>query len=196
MEYMRVRDLVPNPRNPKRHDVPGITAAMKRFGYIDASIIDERTGMLIGGHGRAEVLLWAQQLNMRPPEGIVVDGDGDWTQPVQRGWSSANDDEADAALVALNRFVERGGWDEQARLEILEQLARQPAGLDGVGYDLDEVDQMAKAARAPLPEPPSAEPQLGAMEYRLLIICEGESQQAELLNRFEQEGLTCQAVIV
>ena len=35
VEYMRVRDLVPAPRNPNLHDSEAIGGAITRHGFID-----------------------------------------------------------------------------------------------------------------------------------------------------------------
>ena len=32
-------------------------------------------------------------------------------------------------------------------------------------------------------------------QFKIVVECEGESQQAELLDRFDQEGLKCRALI-
>ncbi len=45
------------------------------------------------------------------------------------------------------------------------------------------------------PDDAKTAPQLGALEYRVIVECEDEAQQAELLARFEAEGLTCRALI-
>lgn len=38
-------------------------------------------------------------------------------------------------------------------------------------------------------------PQLSGMEYRIIVQCESEGEQARLLERFESEGIKCQALI-
>lgn len=38
-------------------------------------------------------------------------------------------------------------------------------------------------------------PQLSDMEYRIIVQCESEGEQARLLERFESEGIKCQALI-
>ena len=61
-------------RNPKAHDDEGIAASMARFGYVEAITMDERTGLLVAGHGRLDFLEGARDAGEAPPEGIVADG--------------------------------------------------------------------------------------------------------------------------
>lgn len=137
-EYMALESVLPNPANPKAHDHEQIDASVGRFGYIESITLDERTGCLISGHGRRETLIAMRDRGETAPEGVTVrDSDGAWLVPVARGWASRTDTEALAALVALNRLTEVGGWEETALLDLLDQVSA--AGGDdallGVGYD-------------------------------------------------------------
>ena len=42
------------------------------------------------------------------------------------GWSSRADTEAGAALIALNRTTELGGWVDEELIRLLTDLADQP----------------------------------------------------------------------
>lgn len=131
--------MVRNPSNPKRHSTQLIGDSVRRFGWIESLTLDERDGSLISGHGRADtmvdMLAQARQAGHEPPDGVRVEPDGEWSLPVTRGWSSADDREQQAALVALNRGVEVGGWDDRALADILSNLSGADGGLSGVGYD-------------------------------------------------------------
>lgn len=144
-EYLPLDDLQPNPANPKDHVIEGIDGAMGRFGYIEPISIDERTGYLISGHGRRLSLLARRDAGTEPPEGVEVGDDGRWLVPVNRGWSSKDDGEARAALVALNRWVERGGWKRDELTDILESLSTSDDGLFGVGFESGDLNVMLAA---------------------------------------------------
>lgn len=141
LEWIPIDDLPEDRKNPKRHQVDGIADSMGRLGVIDLQVIDERTGKLVSGHGRKRALIAARDRGDDPPDGVTVTRSGVWTVPVVRGWRSKNATEAKAALVALNRFTELGGWDDDALADILSELAAGP-GLDGVGYTPDDVDAL------------------------------------------------------
>lgn len=148
MGMMRLEDLTPNPMNPKGHSLDTIDASVGRFGYVEPIVLDERTGFLISGHGRRETLLAMKERGESAPEGVQVDTDGGWRVPVSRGWRSRTDTEAAAALIALNRTTELGGWVDDALLDILDTLTEEEDGLAGVGFEHDEVDDLRERLQA------------------------------------------------
>ncbi len=154
LEPMRVADLVAlgDPRNPKDHDIDGVCASLRRFGLAELVLLDERTGLLVAGHGRVEALdLMEGDPEQDPPRGVTTDGDGAWVVPVTRGWSSENDDEAGAYLIASNRLSEVGGWHLDPLTQLLAAVRDTTHGLDGVGYTPDSVDDLL-ASVAPPPD--------------------------------------------
>ena len=127
--------------NPKGHDEQGIAASLRRFGYVESIVLDERTGKLVAGHGRLDQLRAAKEAGEDPPDGIVVTK-GEWTVPVTRGWASKDDNEAKAYLVASNELTSRGGWaDQQGLADLLTQLQDGP-GLDGVGFTTLDLEDL------------------------------------------------------
>lgn len=135
-----VEDLVPAERNPKNHSPETLDASLDRFGFIDPIVRDDRTGRLVSGHGRTEGIIARMHRGDPPPEGVEVTG-GRWLVPVVTGWASEDDDEAAAAVIALNRIGERGAWDEPALAALLSTLDQGP-GLAGLGYDLADLDDL------------------------------------------------------
>lgn len=157
IDYLPLDEIERATVNPKGHDKVGISASVERFGVVEILVVDERTGRLVSGHGRLDALLAAHAEGTPPPDGVEVDEAGRWLAPVVRGWASADDDEASAALVAVNRLVEKGGWaDPDELIGILAGL-RDRERLDvAVGYDNDDLDaliaSLAESAPAPVPE--------------------------------------------
>lgn len=129
IDYMPIDTLLPAERNPKRHDGDGIRRSIGRFGYTKCALIDERTGRLVAGHGRLEQLRAMRTAGDAPPDGVMVDNQGRWLMPVERGWASRNDHEAEAYTIASNRWTERGGWDEQSLAEVLKDIVNADADL-------------------------------------------------------------------
>ena len=123
LEFRPLDSLTSAKRNPKRHD-PSIAASLERFGIADSiGVIDERTGRLLGGHGRVEALR-AMKANGKPaPAGVSVEGDV-WIVPVLLGWASKDDAEGEAALVAMNETSRAGGWNAPALTDLLRDLDR------------------------------------------------------------------------
>ena len=150
IEYMPIDELRGAEHNPKGHDKPRIANSISRFGFADASILDERTGRLVAGHGRHGDLLARKEQGKEPPEGVVVDDDGRWLMPVQRGWASRSDEDAQAFLVAHNRLTETGGWDDQGLLDMLERINDvDPELLDVTGYTEDDIENLSDLRSGP-----------------------------------------------
>lgn len=142
VEYRPLSSLEGDPRNPKAHDVGTITASVDRFGYLEPIVIDGRTGLIVSGHGRAATLRAMRDRGEAPPEGVREEPPGVWMVPVVTGWSSRSDTEAAAALIALNRTTELGGWVDESLLGLLDGLADVEDGLVGVGYTGSDIDHL------------------------------------------------------
>lgn len=130
ISYRLLSSIAAAPRNVKKHDIEELTLSIQRFGFNDAVIVDGRTGKLVSGHGRVEALRAMHLADpQRHPAGVRVKGEGaqpEWLVPVQDGWSSKNDTEAEAFLVAANRIVELGGWDQVNLADVFEAHDRFP----------------------------------------------------------------------
>lgn len=148
-EYMPIDELVEAARNPKGHDDQLIGESFERFGFIEPIVMDERTGRLVAGHGRLHRLLREHGEGREPPEGVTRGRDRRWRVPVDRGWSSIDDEEAFAAGVVLNRAGERGGWKRDELGGLLDEL-RAGRGLAGVGYTPGDVDDLLKSLAPPV----------------------------------------------
>lgn len=141
IEYMPLAKLKKWPRNPKDHDIGQIHQSIGRFGYVQPVMVDERSGMLVAGHGRLETLEQMRAEGKTPPERVETNKKGEWFVPVIRGVRFANDQEAAAYAVADNRLAELGGWDDAALVDVLKDLNENDA-LTGVGFDADDLDEM------------------------------------------------------
>lgn len=147
IEYVDVSTLQPDPANAKMHDQDALEESIKRFGYVEPVVIDERTGLLVAGHGRVEQLqaqLAKDDGHEEIPSGVRSIVSGTWQIPVVRGWASTDDDEAHAYAIASNRLTERGGWDDKALYELLKTAAEDPDELIGTGFYLKDLDELAK----------------------------------------------------
>jgi hypothetical protein len=145
-------------RNPKTHAQADIQASIRRFGFTEPIVVDQRTGRMVAGHGRREALLELKKRG-EVPAGVEV-RDGRWFVPVLTGWASKDDTEAEAYVIASNRLTEVGGWDEKALAEMLGRLNTGDL-LAGTGYEPTDVDALLRSV-----EPPKTE--VGATPAELL----------------------------
>lgn len=143
--FIPLTDLPPDPVNPKMHEVERIIASIRDHGFIETPVVDERTGLVISGHGRRKALIEMQVRGEPVPDGVLVDDDGGWLIPVTRGWSSASDRQAHAVLILLNRLPAAGGWEPEALAEILEDLATSDTDLfDSLCISDDEMEELLR----------------------------------------------------
>lgn len=188
IEYLPLDTLKAAQRNPKDHDIGSISTSINRFGYVEPIILDERTNRIVAGHGRIESLQALRKMGGKPPEGVKADN-GAWLVPVVRGWASESDTAANAYLLASNRLTELGGWHQEGLKELLGELASQDA-LAGVGWDAEDLDKMLAANESKTVVFDVA------LKFQVIVDCQNEAEQAELLQRLEAEGLKCKPLML
>jgi hypothetical protein len=94
-------------------------------------------------------------------------------------------------VIADNKLAENAGWDQDLlRVEIAD-LSLLGFDMPLLGFNEKELSKLMKADDAN----PDASPQLEGLSYAIVVRCESEDEQRELLERFEAEGLTCNALI-
>ncbi|NUL26056.1 ParB N-terminal domain-containing protein [Streptomyces lunaelactis] len=143
--YVPLTDLAPAPGNPKRHEVERIIESITTHGFVDQPIADERTGTILGGHGRREALIEMQSRGASLPDGILLDNDGGWLVPVQRGWASRSDIEAKALNIKLNKIGADGGWQPRSLAAYLEDIVTADAELfDSLAIPEDELESLLR----------------------------------------------------
>ncbi|MFI6182558.1 hypothetical protein ACIA8R_44015 [Nonomuraea sp. NPDC051191] len=200
IEHMRLHAIPRAVRNPKEHDLPAIRTSIEEFGCVIAGELDERTGRLVVGHGRLQVLEEMAAEGESPPEGVLIDDDGTWLPPIVRGWSSRSDADAEAYLIANNRTTERGGWEERMLAEVLADVRdADPDLLAATGYTADDLTQMAAAddhrPEEELPEPGDADEDVRPEVWGIVVTCANETEQTRLLERLADEGWQVRALM-
>jgi hypothetical protein len=137
IEHVPIDELVKWPGNPKRHDVETIKASMRRFGFVAPIVIDDATGRIVAGHGRAEALVAMRDAGEKRPARVALAADAKgWLVPVLRGVAFGSEREAEAYLLADNRLVELAGWNNSE----LAQMLREAPSLDGTGFSQVDLD--------------------------------------------------------
>ncbi|MGW2156579.1 hypothetical protein [Nonomuraea sp. NPDC001699] len=200
IEHMRLHAIPRAVRNPKEHDLPGIRASIEAFGAVVAGEPDERTGRLVVGHGRLQVLEEMAAEQESPPEGILLDDDGAWLVPIVRGWSSRSDAGAEAYLIANNRSSEKGGWEERMLAEVLADVRdAAPDLLAATGYTADDLTRMVAAddhrPEEELPEPGDADEDVRPEVWGIIVTCDNEDEQTRLLESLADEGRQVRALV-
>lgn len=144
IEYVPLAEVQKYPRNPKRHDEGVLQESIDRFGFTNPLLVDETTGQLAAGHGRLERLVDMKAKGLAPPKRINVAKGGEWLVPVIRGVGFKDDNELAAYVVADNRTVELGGWDNKLLADILTDFKNtgDAAAFEGVGWSQKELESI------------------------------------------------------
>jgi hypothetical protein len=157
IEYVRLDGIHRDPTNPKDHDLGGLAESLKRFGFVAPMGMNEETGLLLFGHGRLDELEDLRRRGEPAPDNVKVDpGDGMWLAPVVRGVNLSEDD-GKAYVIADNRLVELGGWNEPELARRLIEIAGGEAGLEATGFDGQDVDALLDAFAGPGEFPPHSD---------------------------------------
>lgn len=118
-------------KNPKLHDLEGLMASFRRYGFVNPLIVNEATGILLVGHGRYLALERMKGEGEPPPQRITVE-DGEWLIPVVtdvwlgelEAMSYAVDDNLSTMAGGDLTFLELSrAFNEQRLAEVLEGLA-------------------------------------------------------------------------
>ncbi|MFB4284869.1 ParB/RepB/Spo0J family partition protein [Nonomuraea sp. MTCD27] len=198
-----VDDLEPHPDNPHQGDVDVIAKSIEKNGFYGTVLVQASRMRIIAGEHR-----WrgakAKCLGQVPA--VILDVD---------------DDAALRILLADNRTAEIGGYDDQALAELLRGLD----DLDGTGWTEQDLDDLAEAIAvddavaltsegAPaqgggradqagadasdeeeLPEPGDAETHTRPVVWGVVVTCDSEAQQVQLLNQLAGQGWNVRALM-
>ena len=153
--YVDIYDVVPDGRNSKDHDIGVLCESMIRFGFTQPVLINDADNKILAGHGRIKALQQLHSQGYEAPKRIDVTKDtGDdkieyWSVPCH--YININDKaEAEAYLIADNRLTEIGGWLDDKLVDSLQNILEETGSLDGIGWDLEDLDDLASITDEPL----------------------------------------------
>ncbi len=159
---MEVKDLTPNPRNPRRitdEKLVALKRALTEFGDLGGFVYNRKTKRLVGGHQRAKVFnahskIVFEKTYTKPTktgtvaEGYVVFG-GERFKYREVSWDDVREK---AANVAANKGA--GEWDEPMLAEWLRDIGDFGFDPDLTLFDGDErADLLASLEPAKKKEP-------------------------------------------
>lgn len=164
-------ELLPNPRNwrthpPRQRDA--LLAVLAEVGYADALLARETSDgrlMLIDGHLRAE----ATPQTVVPV--LVLD---------------VTEEEAAKLLATLDPLSALAGADSERLAELLSDVHTENAALGKLLEDLARQQ----------PALPGEDADDGEeRQFHIIVTCDSEQRQVELLQQFTEEGLQCRAFV-
>lgn len=191
IEWVPLDDLLAKRHrdNPKRHDMPKLRAMIRRFGFVQPPTLDATSDILVAGHGRLRALSELRESGQRVPKRIQVGPKGEWMVPVLCGVAFSDDDERDAYLLVDNFASEAGGWDPEKLTAMLRKQGDDR--LTSLGIDEKKWSRLVTRMRAPKRDRAVS----AGLKFKLVVTCEGEDQQAELMEELEARGLDVKPIM-
>jgi len=114
--------------------------------------------------------------------------------PIER--VECDDETAMRILLADNRTAEKAERESEPLADLLESLETTDDGLTGTGYSDDDLnDLLDDLGRGEMDVGAEDQSDMLEDEFQVLVECEDEWQQQELLDRLEQEGYECRALV-
>lgn len=162
-----------HPRNPRRGNVREISRSIAAQGWYGAIVAQRSTGYILAGNHR-----YRSALSM-----------GASTIPVC--WVEVDDEEALRILLADNRTSDLATNAEDELAILLAELSGSEDGLEGTGYDDDDLEELLRD-----PSEDEAPDQIDELVpgFEVIVTCRDESQQRDLLDRLQEEGYACRAL--
>jgi ParB-like chromosome segregation protein Spo0J len=117
-----------NPRKISDQALESLKQSIERFGFVDPVIVNDRTGVLVGGHQRIKA---AKELGLEavPVVGVNLD-----------------EGEEKALNVALNKIS--GEWDLDLLKGVLEDIQADGLDLSLTGFDEQELASLLNPSAA------------------------------------------------
>lgn len=103
----QLKDLHADPANANRHPANNlrlIANSLTAFGQVEPLVVQAKTGRVIGGNGRLEVML---SLGMKEADCVELDID---------------DHKATTLAIALNRTAKTSEWDDETLASLLQSM--------------------------------------------------------------------------
>lgn len=125
-----VEGLKPYHRNPRQGDVGAIMQSLEHHGQYRPIVVNSRTQEVLAGNHTLEA---ARQLG--------------WTE-IAATFVDVDDDQAARIVLVDNRTPDLATYDDAVLAELLAELAQTDEGLDGVGFDGDDLDRLLEDLQA------------------------------------------------
>jgi GNAT superfamily N-acetyltransferase len=174
-DHRRVRagDLVPHELNPRTHTEVqrvALQALYDEIGFARSLLAYELPDgrlKLIDGHLRRD---------LTPEEVLDVEV------------LDVSDAEARALLLAIDPLAQLAGYDERLLGELRQRAEQDSAAVKSLWQTLEEAERKARARLRRDAAAEEVEPR-----FFVLVVCADEEEQTELLSRFQEDGLKCEA---
>ncbi len=171
-EMIAISKLKPWGNNPRKNDaaVGRVAESIRKFGFANPILARKENFEIISGHTR---LAAAKLLGLKEVPVRLLD---------------LNEHDAHLLALADNKLGEIAEWDDDLLGALLKDMSIGEASF--AGWDPDELGKFVSLESDLAP----SEEMLDE-KFMIVIECQSEEEQVTLLERFQDEGLKCRALI-
>ena len=119
-----IDSIKPHPRNVRQGDIGAISGSLQQHGQYRPIVVQKSTGLILAGNHTYKA---AKALGWKEVAATFVDCD---------------DEQALRILLVDNRANDLATYDDSALSEMLKELLETDLGLDGTGFDPDDLDDL------------------------------------------------------
>lgn len=179
IQWVDIEDVIPFSNNSRTHSdsqVGQIAALIREYGWTQPIVVSPDLTIL-AGHGR---LAAARKLKEKKVPVIVLDG--------------LSDAQKRAYVIADNKVAMNSGWDVDLLKAELEHLSEVDFDLSLLGFDTSELGTLMGLDDEDIEEGEDESDQLKD-SFDIVVKCDSENKQIELLDEFQSRGLECRALV-
>ncbi len=178
-----------NTRHHSRKSIEAIKASLNYFG-AGRSVVVDAEGIVRAGNGTIQA---AGELGLKTR---VIETDG--TELVVLKRTDLSGSRATAYSIADNRSAEMSEWDALALVDAVAEVQSDQdlSSMGDFGIDLLTFHESLAASESVGEVSVTASVQQPKDRFSILVDCESETQQRELLEQLEKKGIQCRALIV
>mgnify|MGYP003131662814 CR=1 FL=1 len=150
VEYVPVKSLKFNPKNPRKNDenVQNVVKSIEAFGWTQPILARRSNNMVIAGHTRVKAAI-EKGLDKVP---VIFLG--------------MNEVDADVYMVTDNKLTENSEWDFPKLADLFVEFDQINVDLDLTGFSKEEVDRIGGATFEPVDEPQPRLDQLDPIDVK------------------------------
>src|SRR5947209_17292070 len=194
-KVVSIDEIKPHKRNYRQHpesQISQLGASHSRFGQFRSCVLWERPNgeyITVAGHGIIEAMKRNGVTSIRAD-----------VLP-----SSTPQEEIDAILIADNLHAQSAQDDTELLVSLLQEQRDAGFDLASLGTDEESLRQMLESLGDELlgssngdkmSEPGDAETSDVAEQWGIIVECRSEEEQLELLERFQEENISCRALVL
>lgn len=187
---MKITDLKPAPYNPRTitdDSLNGLDVSIAEFGDLSGIVFNKRSGFLVTGHQRLQVLQDKHGAKLKIVKGNIVCPGGS-TFPIRVvDWDEHK--EKAANITANNPFI-TGHYTEQELEVIINEL--DDADLE---FDIEQLrilELLPTEQTSPKPKPAASDNTVVQTAYQLIIPCKDQKEQLKFHAELTKNGYPCE----